>query len=282
MEQIDVVFPAAEVGDGDEGLDRAVAGTGAVSGEGGVHSGHALLYRHNGVRHRQGEVLVGVNPDLGVGVEYVAEGANPGPNIVHGQSPTGVGDVDAVGAVRLHELGLPGERGGFVHVRHHQEAGDVQAELAGVGDVLSRDVGLGAVCGYADGPHAQLERALELADGADPGEQERGQAGPVDGGRRRLDPLPVGIAAGAVGEAAAGQSVAVGHLDGVDARGVEGGDDPCDVLGSDAVAYGVHAVAECDVLQEQAACFGCRICGHRFDPCCADVAAAMVAAMFSA
>ena len=36
-----------------------------------------------------------------------------------------------------------------------------------------------------------------------------------------LDPLPVGVAAGAVVEAAAGEAVAVGDLDGVDAGGVE-------------------------------------------------------------
>ena len=63
-----------------------------------------------------------------------------------------------------------------------------------------------------------------------------------------LDPLPVGVAAGAVVEAAARQAVAVGDLDGVDAGGVERGGDPATSAGRDAVADGVHAVAQGDVL----------------------------------
>ena len=43
----------------------------------------------------------------------------------------------------------------------------------------------------------------------------------------------------------------MGDLDGVDAGGVEGGDDPADVVGVDAVADGVHAVAQGDVLDEE-------------------------------
>ena len=46
---------------------------------------------------------------------------------------------------------------------------------------------------------------------------------------RGLDPLPVGVAAGAVVEAAAGEAVAVRDLDRVDAGGVERGGDRADV-----------------------------------------------------
>ena len=57
------------------------------------------------------EVLVGVDAELGGRVEDVAVGADPVPDAVHGQPAAGVGDVDAVRAVGLHELGLPGQFG---------------------------------------------------------------------------------------------------------------------------------------------------------------------------
>ena len=43
FEQVAGVLPALEVGDGDERLDRAVAGACAVTGEGGVYAGGAFL-----------------------------------------------------------------------------------------------------------------------------------------------------------------------------------------------------------------------------------------------
>ena len=62
---------------------------------------------------------------------------------------------------------------------------------------------------------------LRSCDGADAGQDQRGQPGPVHVGRGDLDPLPVGVAAGAVGERCPRQPVAVGHLDRVDAGGVQ-------------------------------------------------------------
>ena len=67
-----------------------------------------------------------------------------------------------------------------------------------------------------------------------------------------FDPFPVRVASGAVGEAAAGEAVAVGYFDGVDAGGVQCSGDSADVLGAEAVADGVHAVAQGDVLDEDA------------------------------
>ena len=47
-----------------------------------------------------------VDADLGVGVEDVAVGADPVADAVHHQPAAGVGDVDAVRAVGLHQLRL--------------------------------------------------------------------------------------------------------------------------------------------------------------------------------
>ena len=58
---------------------------------------------------------------------------------------------------------------------------------------------------------------LELLDGADAGQQEGGEPGSGDVLRGCLDPGPVRVAAGAVVQRPAGETVAVSHLDGVDA-----------------------------------------------------------------
>ena len=54
---------------------------------------------------------------------------------------------------------------------------DVHAELAGGGDVLSGDVGLGAVGRDADRPDAEVVGVLEVVDRADAGQQQGGQGG---------------------------------------------------------------------------------------------------------
>jgi len=64
---------------------------------------------------------------------------------------------------------------------HHQEARDVHADLAGGGDVLGGDVGLGAVRRDADRAHAEVVCVFQLGDGADARQQQRGQPGVLDG-----------------------------------------------------------------------------------------------------
>ena len=108
-------------------------------------STRALLDGHLAVRDGEGEVLMGVHAHLGRRIEGVAKSAHPFAHLRHGKAAPGVHDVDAVSAVGLHQPGLPGERGGFVEVARHEEAGDVHVELAGEADVLGPDVRLGAV-----------------------------------------------------------------------------------------------------------------------------------------
>jgi hypothetical protein len=71
--------------------------------------------------------------------------------------------VDALRARVDHDPGLLGElrRGG--HVRHHQVAVHVHAQLAGGGDVLGGDVGLGAVGRDPGQVGAELGGLLEVA-----------------------------------------------------------------------------------------------------------------------
>src|SRR5690606_14658524 len=63
-----------------------------------------------------------------------------------------------------------------------------------------------------------------------------------------LDPLPVCVAARTVVESRAREPVAVRHLDGGYTGLVEGPHDPAHRRGRDLMPDGVHAVAECDVL----------------------------------
>lgn len=195
--------------------------------------------------------MVGVDAQSGVGGQDVAVGAQAVAYAVHGEAAAGVGDVDAVGAVGLHELGLAGEFGGFRHVGHHQESGDVHAQFAGGGDVLGGDVCLGAVGGDAYGADAQCVGLLEVVHRADAGEQQGGGDRLPYGVGDRLDPLPVGVGADAVGDAGAGQAVAVRDLDGPNAGRVEGAGDGAGLFDGVAVPDGVHPVPQGDVLDVQ-------------------------------
>src|SRR3546814_1023149 len=62
------------------------------------------------------------------------------PIVIHVHRTAAIGDVDAVGAVALHQLGLLRERVRRAHMAHHQEAGDVHAKIACGLDMLLRDV----------------------------------------------------------------------------------------------------------------------------------------------
>jgi hypothetical protein len=247
-EQVAAVLPALKGGGSDERLKRAVARPGAVARQRRVDAGDALLDRGQRVGHRQREVLVGVDADLGAGIEDVAVGADALAHAAHPQVPAGIGDVDAVRAVGLHQRGLPGQVGGRRQVAHHQETGDVHAQLAGGRDVLGGDVGLGAVGGDPDRADPEGERVLEVGDRADAGQQQRGQPRVGDRTGHGLDPFLAGVAARPVDQARAGQPVAVRDLDRVHAGRVEGGGDPGGLLRRDPVPGGVHAVPQGDIL----------------------------------
>ena len=119
------------------------------------------------------------------GSQDVPVGADPLADAVHGEPAAGVGDVYAVGAVGLHERGLPGELVCGGQVAHHQEPGDVHAEVPGGADVLGRDVGLGAVGRDADRADTEGVGVLQLGDRADTGQQQG-----REGGAGRCSPRP--------------------------------------------------------------------------------------------
>jgi hypothetical protein len=148
------VGPAQFGGRGDEHLKRRVARAGAHPGQRGVHSGGAVFDRDDGVGHPQRQVVVGVHTDLRCRIQGLAQCIDAFADVSHGHRTAGIDDVDAGGAVALHECGLLGKCGRGAHVAHHQKADGVHAQLAGGGDVLGGDVGFGAV-----GRHSYYRRA---------------------------------------------------------------------------------------------------------------------------
>ena len=111
---------------------------------------------------------------LGLRVEHVVERLHPLGDALRQQRAGGIDDVDAVRAVGLHQLRLARQLGRRRHVRHHQEADDVHAELARVLDVLPGDVGFGRMRRDAHRLRAGAVRGVEILDRADAGEQQDG------------------------------------------------------------------------------------------------------------
>ena len=132
-----------------------------------------------------------------------------------------IGHIDAFGAVAFHQLRLLDQLLDRGHVRHHQEADGVHAELARRLDVLPGDVGLGAVGGDAHAARARVIGVLEVVHGADAGQEQHGDDGVLALLGDRRDPFAVVVRAEAVVEGRAGEAVAVADLDGVDTGAVE-------------------------------------------------------------
>ena len=191
---------------------------------------------------------MGVDPGLRLGPEHVVEGAEALRHLVRKKGAAGIGHVDAVRAILLHQPGLARQRLGRIHVRHHQESGDIHAELARELDVLLRDVGLGAVGRDAHRPRARLVGLAQVVNRPDPGKQERGELRMLQGIGGGGDVVEVGFLREAVIERHAGQAVAVGDLHGIDPGLVERPAYRDDMIEPVLVADRMHAVAQRHVL----------------------------------
>ena len=178
----------------------------------------------------------------GFRIEDVAKRLEAVSHLVHQQSAGGIHHVDAVRSVRLHEFGLARQLGRRRHVRHHQKSGDVEAELPRLLHMLAGDVGFGAMRGDPYRAGAGVDRAIQILDRADAGDQQHRHLGSPDGAGHRGDPLDVGVRAGTVIEARPCQAVAMTDLDRVHAGGVEGFRNCHHLLDRITVADGVHAV----------------------------------------
>ncbi len=80
--------------------------------------------------------MVGVHAALGLGFQHPIIGLKALAHPVHVQRPAAVGDIDAVGAVALHQERLLSQPVRLDHVAHHQKAGDIHPKVAGDADML--------------------------------------------------------------------------------------------------------------------------------------------------
>jgi hypothetical protein len=115
--------------------------------------------------------------------------------------------------------------------------------------VLLADIRLAAVCGNPKRPHAEVRCHPNVLDGADPRQQERRDLRPLHPQNDGLQVLLVRVEREAVGHRRAAEAVAVRHLDQRDAGLVEGRRDVDHLRERDAMALGVHAVAQAHVVE---------------------------------
>jgi hypothetical protein len=184
------------------------------------------------------------------GLEHGAQGADAGLHVVRQHVAGAVGHIHRVGAVALHQLALAGDALGVVEVGHHQEAGGVHAQLAGKGDVLGRGVGLGAVGGHVHAAGAAVVGRLQLAHGAQAGDQQHRHLGLGHLRRHGRDVFLVAVGRKAVLQGIAAQAGAVGDLDIGHTRRVQGGGDLDHLVDADLFALGMHAVTQAHVVQD--------------------------------
>ena len=248
-EQIGAVPEPFALQNGDQRLDRRVAGAGTHAAQRRVDAGGALVQGDKAVGHRNRQVFMRVDADFRRRIECIAIGPDPLGDARHRQRAAGIGHIDAMGAVALHQSRLGRKIAGCRHVRHHQEARDIHVERPGGLDMLSGDVGFRAVGGDAHRAHPEAGCLAQMVDRSDTGQQKRRQFRPLAGGGRRLDPCPVAIRAETVIQRRTGKPVAMRDLDRIDPGRIERGDDLGHAVRRDLVANGMHAVAQRHVLQ---------------------------------
>ena len=134
---------------------------------------------------------------------------------VVGQHVAGrVGEVDAVGAVALHQLGLHDQLARARSCAPSSGSRRCRCPACATADVLRGDVGLGAVRGDAHRADAAVDRHAQIVDGADAGQQQRRDlARCFSRGITARRYSSSRVAREAVVDRRAAQAVAVGDLD---------------------------------------------------------------------
>jgi hypothetical protein len=191
--------------------------------------------------------VVAVEAQFGLGLQGFAHGAQARLDAVGQQVAGRVGDVDAVGAVALHQLGLLDQPSGLFMWAIIRKP-TVSMPSLRPGDVLFGHIRLGAVGGDADGVHAQVVRHLQVVDGADAGQQQGRDLGLLHQRDDGAEVFLVGVGREAVVDRAAAQAVAVGDFDQRHAGCVEPAGDGLHLVERHEVALGVHAVAQGHVV----------------------------------
>ena len=112
-------------------------------------------------------------------------------------------------ALTLHDLGLD-DQISIDHMRHH-EINRVDAERSAQAQVLTGDVGFGAVGCDAQARDAAVDRHLQVIDRADAGQRQRRHLGSFEA--RTAQILFVAVGGEAIIDRCAAEAVSVRHLD---------------------------------------------------------------------
>ncbi|OKH72866.1 hypothetical protein EB74_22580 [Mycobacterium sp. SWH-M5] len=244
VEEVDAGLDADLVEYADERLDGRVAGSRTESAARTVDLLGTGTNRLDRVGDAQTEVLVAVKSDLGIRSQFGDERLYPVTDAFEHQRACRVDDVDALAARVGHDARLLGELLRRDGVGHHQKAHGLQTQFAREPEVLDRHVGLGAVGGDPADGSAVVLGLLDVLLGADAGQHEEGDLGFLGRVRRDLDELLLGRLGKAVVEARSAQTVAVGHLDDRNTRGVERRHDRPDLVAGELMPLVVRPVAQ--------------------------------------
>jgi hypothetical protein len=133
--------------------------------------------------------VVGVHAGLGFRFEHGLERTDAVADVLHVHGAAGVGHVHAGRSVAFHQLGLGGQLLVGDHVAHHQKASGVHAQLAGVFDVLFRDIRFGAMGVDPHHTSTGVVGGFQVRHRANTGQQQGGDFGVTDHIGRRFDPL---------------------------------------------------------------------------------------------
>lgn len=163
-----------------------------------------------------------MHPHLRLRVERVAKGLKAFGHLMHEKSARRIDHIDTVRSMGLHQFRMPRQLGRRRHVRHHEEARHVHAELARVLHMLAGHIGLGRMRRDANRARARLIGAAQILHRADTGNQQRRHDGALHVFRHSRNPFEIGVGAESIVEAGPRQPIAVGNLNGVDSRRVAG------------------------------------------------------------
>src|SRR3546814_18682855 len=100
------MFPTLHVGGGDEDFERRIARARSHAGERGIDAYRTSLDRDNAVRDPEAQVMMRMNSALRLGLEDAVIGRQPCCILIHRHRAAAVGDIDAVRAIALPQLGL--------------------------------------------------------------------------------------------------------------------------------------------------------------------------------
>ncbi len=162
-----------------------------------------------------------VEPDLCLAADLGDQRLHPGLRLAEDQRAGRVDHVHALRARVNHDPGLPGQLSGPDPVAEHQEPDGLHAEVAGGGEMLHGDVGLGAVRGDPGHRRPGVPGMPQVVGRAEAGQQQHRDPRAARLLHRRGDQAELVLGREAVVERRAAEPVAVRDLDDLHVRLVQ-------------------------------------------------------------